>query len=207
VNTIRIIIAIVGILLPYAVRIPRGAPWVEQYTDTSIGGFLFFGAFNAIAWGSIVALSFLFRRPALLLIPCALGFGFLACAHYTLDLASDAQAAVALIFIPIYALVPIALGGAFGYVLDRRLRVRAWRSRTGRTSRTDGDEGKAAEDCRSPRRFAILFAGVEVPLCPRSASYCVLPYVVRIPRGAARIRVHWRLKLASYSLDPACSVR
>ncbi len=121
-NTTRIIIAIVGILLPYLVRVPRGAAWVEQYTDTSVGGFMFFGAFNAIAWGSIVALSFLFRRPAPLLIPCVLGFAFLAWAHYTLDLASDAQAAIALIFIPIFALLPIALGGAFGYVLDRRLR-------------------------------------------------------------------------------------
>jgi hypothetical protein len=83
---------------------------------------LLFGAFNAIAWGSIVALSFLFRKPEPLLIPCAAGFIFLGWAHYTLDLASDAQAAVALIFIPIYALLPIALGGAVGYVLDHRLR-------------------------------------------------------------------------------------
>ncbi|MCK6474015.1 MAG: hypothetical protein L6R28_20015 [Planctomycetes bacterium] len=118
----RIIIALVGIFLPYLVRVPRGVAWVEQYTDSSVGGFLFIGAFNAIAWGTIVALSFLFSRPAPLLIPCALGFGFLTWAHYTLDLASDAQAAIALILIPIYALLPIALGGAFGYVLDRRLR-------------------------------------------------------------------------------------
>jgi hypothetical protein len=118
----RIIVAIVGIFLPYVVRIPRGAAWVEQYTDTSVDGYLFFGAFNAIAWGSIVALSFLFRRPTPLLIPCVFGFGFLAWAHGTLDLASSAHAAIGLIFIPVYALLPIALGGAFGYILDRRLR-------------------------------------------------------------------------------------
>jgi hypothetical protein len=122
VNITRIIVAIVGILLPYVVRIPRGAAWVEQYTDVSLGGFLFIGAFNAIAWGSIIALSFLYRRPALLLLPCVAGFAFLGWAHYTLDLASDAQAAIALDFIPVYALLPIALGGAIGYVLDRRLR-------------------------------------------------------------------------------------
>ena len=122
VNKTRIIVAIVGILLPYLVRIPRGGAWVQQYTDGGLGEFLLIGAFNAIAWGSIVALSFLFRKPTPLLIPCVLGFTFLAWAHYTLDLASSAQASIALIFIPIYALLPIALGGALGYVLDRRLR-------------------------------------------------------------------------------------
>ena len=78
-NSTRIIIAITGILLPYLVRVPRGSAWVEQYTDISVGGFLFIGAFNAIAWGSIVALSFLFRRSLPLIIPCAFGFAFLGC--------------------------------------------------------------------------------------------------------------------------------
>ena len=121
-NFFRIGIAIVGILLPYAVRIPRGLDWLQQYTHTDIGGYLFFGAFNAVAWGSLVALSFIFRRPGPFLIPCLLGFAFLGWAHYNLDLASDAQAAVALIFIPIYTLVPIAIGAVIGYVVDRRLK-------------------------------------------------------------------------------------
>ena len=116
----RLGIAAFGMLLPYVVRIPRGSAWVQQYTDTSIGGFLFFGAFNAIAWGSLVAISFLYRQPASLLAPCLLGFGFLAWAHYNLDLASDAQAAIALIFIPIYALAPIAVGAVLAYWFDRR---------------------------------------------------------------------------------------
>ncbi|MFN7139266.1 MAG: hypothetical protein ACK4UN_08005 [Limisphaerales bacterium] len=113
-------VAVVGILLPYLVRIPRGAAWVQQYTDVGLGGFLFFAAFNAIAWGSMVALSFLFRRVSLLLIPVLSGFGFLAWAHYSLDLGSDAQAALGLIFIPIYSLPFIAVGGLIGLVLDRR---------------------------------------------------------------------------------------
>ena len=121
-NSMRITVAVVGILLPYLVRIPGGAAWVERYTDVGVRGFLLFGAFNAIAWGSIVALSFLFRRPGPLLIPCVLGFGFLAWAHNEVDLASDAQAGLALLVIPIVALAPIVVGGALGYVRDRRLR-------------------------------------------------------------------------------------
>jgi len=121
VNTTRIIIAITGILLPYLVRLPLGGAWLAQYTDISFGGLLFFSAFNAIAWGSIIVLSFTFRRPGPLMIPCVFGFAFLGWAHQTLDLAADAQAAIALVFIPIYALLPIAFGGALGFVLDRRL--------------------------------------------------------------------------------------
>lgn len=119
-NAARLAIVILGIVLPYAVRIPRGTAWVEQYASAGVGGFLVLGAFNAIAWGSLIALSFLIRRPAMLLIPCVLGFGFMAWAHATLDLAADAQAGVALILIPLRALVPIALGGVVGCVLDRR---------------------------------------------------------------------------------------
>ncbi|UXA51375.1 hypothetical protein M0D46_07730 [Xanthomonas prunicola] len=121
----RFILVLVGVLLPYAARLPRGVEWLAQYTGTAIGGWLFFAALNAIAWGALLGISFLYRRPVSLGIPCALGFGALAWAHNTLDLRSDAQAAIALVFIPIHALVPIAIGGLLGYVVDRRLRHRS----------------------------------------------------------------------------------
>jgi len=118
----RIAIVLLGLVLPYMARLPRGIEWLQQYTDTSLGSWLFLGAFNAIAWVAILACSFMYLRPSSLIGPCLLGFGFLAWAHNTLDLSADAQAAIGLIFIPIYALLPIAIGGAIGYVLDRRLR-------------------------------------------------------------------------------------
>jgi hypothetical protein len=118
----RFILVLVGVLLPYAARLPYGVEWLRQYTDESLGGWLFFAAFNAIAWGAILAISFMYRRPASLVAPGLLGFGFLAWAHAALDLRADAQAALALVFIPIFALVPIAAGGAIGYIVDRRLR-------------------------------------------------------------------------------------
>jgi hypothetical protein len=116
----RIAIAVIGILLPYVVRIPRGSEWVQQYTDMGIGGFLFFGAFNAVAWGSLLAYTFLIQRPVWLLIPGLFGFGFLGWAHSIVDLGSDAQASFALIFIPLWAVVAIALTGALAYVLESR---------------------------------------------------------------------------------------
>jgi len=117
----RILIAVVGILFPYLARLPGGTAWMGQYTSGGVAGFLLLGAFNTIAWGSMLALSFLFYRPASLLFPCLAGFAFLGWAHYSLDLAADAQAAIALVFIPVFALVPIAIGGALGYPLDRYL--------------------------------------------------------------------------------------
>ena len=87
-----------------------------------LGGFLFTAAFNAIAWGALLALTFLYRHAASMFFPCGLGFVFLAWAHYTLDLAADAQASIALIFIPIYSLVPTGVGALIGLVIDRRVR-------------------------------------------------------------------------------------
>ena len=115
----RLIVMLVGMLLPYAARLPHGIGWLAQYTDNGIGAWLFMGAFNAIPWGAIIAVSFLYKRPSSLWAPALLGFGFLAFAHYSLDLAADAQAAVALVFIPIYALVPIAIGAIVGYFMGR----------------------------------------------------------------------------------------
>jgi len=113
---------IFGILLPYAARLPRGMDWLSQYIYPGLEGWLLFGAVNAIAWGALLAVSFLYQRPASLIAPAVLGYGFLAWAHFSLDLRADAQAAVALFFIPIYALVPIAVGAVVGWAVDRRLR-------------------------------------------------------------------------------------
>jgi len=43
-------------------------------------------------------------------------------AHGTLDLSANPNAAIALVIMPVYALVPIAVGGIFGYIVDRMLR-------------------------------------------------------------------------------------
>jgi hypothetical protein len=117
---IRIAIVVVGILLPYLVRIPGGLSWLHQYTNVGIAGFLFFGAFNAIAWGAILACTFLYKQKLSAIAPVVFGFIPLAWVHSIYDLSSDAQAAIGLIFIPIYALVPIAIGGVIGYVIDRK---------------------------------------------------------------------------------------
>jgi hypothetical protein len=118
----RIMIVLVGILVPYVARLPGGTEWLQQYTNSGFGGLLLLSAFNAIAWGALLAVSRWYQNPVSLLPSVLCGYGFLAWAHYSLDLASDAQAAIALVFIPVYALGPIAIGAVIGYVADRILR-------------------------------------------------------------------------------------
>ena len=120
INTARLIIVLIGVTLPYLARLPFGVDWLKQYTDIGLGGWIFFGVLNAVAWGAILAISFKYKRSKPLAFPCLFGFGFLAWAHGTLDLSADAQAAIALVFIPIFALLPIAVGGVIGYFIDRR---------------------------------------------------------------------------------------
>lgn len=120
----RWLVVLVGIALPYLARVPGGNEWLRQYTDAGLGGALLLGGFNAVAWGTVLGISFAYRHAVSVLVPAVSGFGPLAWAHAALDLASDAQAAIALVFLPVYALLPIAFGGAVGYAIDRRLRTR-----------------------------------------------------------------------------------
>lgn len=120
--TVRIAIIVCGILLPYLVRIPGGSSWLYQYTSGGISGFLFFGAFNAIAWGAILCFTFLYKNKWSAIAPMLFGFVTLGLIHGTYDLSSDAQGAIGLVFIPIYVLIPIAVGGIIGYFVDRHLR-------------------------------------------------------------------------------------
>lgn len=118
----RLMLVVIGIFLPYLARLPRGSEWLGQYTDAGLGGWLFLSGLNAIAWGAILAISFKYERLASLVAPCLLGFGYLAWSHGTLDLSTNPNAPIALVIIPVYALVPIGVGGVIGYVMDRMLR-------------------------------------------------------------------------------------
>lgn len=121
----RLLVVVIGFLLPYLARLAGGLNWLWPYLDGGWGGFLLLSGFNAIAWLSVLGISFLYKRPVSLLAPALPGFGLLALGHYLLDLSADAQSAIALVFFPIYALVPIGIGGIIGYLIDRHLRKSA----------------------------------------------------------------------------------
>lgn len=113
----RLAIALLGIMLPYLARVPGmlvgGSQWLSSYLAGGVSGMFLLAFFNLPVWGSLLGLSFLVRKPSPLVLPAIFGFGFVAYAHAGLDLGADAQAAVALIFIPLYALPIIAITSMF----------------------------------------------------------------------------------------------
>jgi hypothetical protein len=127
-KTVRILIVVFGILLPYLSRIPgafvKGSDWFTSYLDGGIGGFIFFGIFEAICWGSILIASFSYRHPSSIWFPAVFGFAFPVVGNAFLDLSSSSTAAVALVFIPIYSLPLVVIGGFIGLWFDRRLSKR-----------------------------------------------------------------------------------
>lgn len=118
----RLAVIVIGILLPYLARLPGGTDWLAQYTDAGIAGALLLSLLNAIAWGSVLLISFFYRQPLSVLTAALPGFAFLAWAHYSLDLSADGQSALGIVLFPLYALLPILVGGVTGYLLDKRSR-------------------------------------------------------------------------------------
>jgi hypothetical protein len=112
---IRIALLATGVLTPYLARVPgmfeHGSSWLTSYVSSGIGGFAAIQSFNSLVWGSLYAASLFVRKPSPLVLPSIAGLGFVGVAHSGVDLTHGARAAVALAFIPIYAL-PI-IGGTF----------------------------------------------------------------------------------------------
>ena len=116
-------------LVPYLCRLPRGVSWAAQYLPDEgrlVLGLLFFGVFASLpAIPLIVAFVYRQQLPATLLVCVATVTALLIHWHHDYDLASDAQAAIGLIFIPIYALgltTALGAGSAAVELLIRRLR-------------------------------------------------------------------------------------
>ena len=117
-------IAIAGILTPYLARIPgmltHGASWLTSYFGDTLWAPLFFGAFNAVCWVPAVLATRSYRHASAAWFPAVGALGSSAALHSTIDLAADAQAAIALVAIPFYTLPFTLLGWWLGRRWDRR---------------------------------------------------------------------------------------
>lgn len=93
-------------LLPYASRIYRGTDWVAQYLPDRghlIFGLIFFGCFASLPGVPLIVTFWLRRRlPVTFAVAFCLMTGLLVTLHHDYDLAADAQAAIGLVFMPIY---------------------------------------------------------------------------------------------------------
>lgn len=116
-------VAILGILMPYLSRLPgiseHGWPWLTGYFGDTLWAPLFFGAFNAVCWAPVIVGSGLYKRPSTIWYPAVGALASSAVMHSTVDLAADAQAALALVVIPFLTLPFSATGWIIGYMVER----------------------------------------------------------------------------------------
>jgi len=104
--------------LPYACRLYRGLDWAAQYLpdrEHFLIGMIFFQAFASLPAIPIIATIWLGRMGRIALVLSLLtATSFLVFWHHDYDVASDAQAAIGLIVIPILACGPTVLAAAVG---------------------------------------------------------------------------------------------
>jgi hypothetical protein len=100
-----LLIAYVNVL-PFVSRLPGGIEWFAQYVppeEYRISGILLFAAFSSVVALPLI-LAFLLRAaiPTTFIISVVTATLLLASFHYTFDLSSDPQAAIALIMAPVF---------------------------------------------------------------------------------------------------------
>jgi ACR3 family arsenite efflux pump ArsB len=119
----RLIVIVVGILLPYLARIPgafiKGKSWFTSYFDGGIGGTAFICVLQALCWGSILLASLKYQHPSTIWFPAVFGFVGVAIAHACLNLSSSSTAAIGLVAIPLLSVPLVLIGWLVGLWFER----------------------------------------------------------------------------------------
>lgn len=122
-------------LLPYACRLYRGIDWAVQYFPDHahfLSGMLFFGGFASLPALPLIAVFWLRKwLPATFAVACLVATGLLAAWHHNYDLAADAQAAIGLVFIPIYVALLTGLAAGITAVVESIIKSMSVRMREG----------------------------------------------------------------------------
>ena len=118
-----LVAALVCLVLPLLSRLPKGMDWVAQYYPDKgyvLIAILFFGG-CALVPALVVLVAFLFSRgprywPGL--FASLVAWAMLIYWHHDNDLAADAQSALTLIFIPLYAAAIAAVAALLGWIVQ-----------------------------------------------------------------------------------------
>ena len=113
-------------LIPFVCRVWRGIEWVIQYLPDEghrISGLIFFGSFASLPAIPLVS-AFLLRKriPVTFVVSIIVATALLFFWHHDYDLTSDAQAAIGLIFIPMYAAAITAIVAGLTGVIEHLIR-------------------------------------------------------------------------------------
>ena len=115
-------------LLPYLCRLPKGIDWVKQYLPDEghlVGGLIFFHCFYSIPAVLLVISIYTSKKYAIPFLTTFLSLTIVTIYfNYNYDLASDAQAAIGLIFMPIITSftgsIALGLGHAIQYLINKK---------------------------------------------------------------------------------------
>ncbi|MDD4818009.1 MAG: hypothetical protein PHI85_08585 [Victivallaceae bacterium] len=200
-------IALIGMFLPFAANFIGGDVngfSSEQYWFGGRGnpavrwdGVFFIAVFNLFAVGAALGSWLLLCRihRVLRMVPTAVGYGFLAVAHFNLDLSSDAQAGIVLVAAPFFAAVVTAVTTVL-VLFGRFLRYQCRRA-SGRSFISDSIQRQLVEMGWLPlilACFCFLLGGVLTSLCVllcvwqlrgRSLKFRMVPPVAGIAGGLA----------------------
>ena len=127
--TIGILAGLLCLAMPFISRIPRGSAWVAQYLPDE-GNFvseaIFFGGFAVILAVVVFCSALLARAPYYLPVVASIMTTaiLLGLWHHDNDLTADAQAAISLVFIPIYAAGAALITSLSGFGLQEAIQSR-----------------------------------------------------------------------------------
>lgn len=115
-------------ILPFICRLYRGFDWVTKYLpgeDHFFSGLLFLGVFASLPAIPLVIFFLMWKRLKItFIVSLIVATGFLVLWHHDYDLASDAQAAIGLIFIPIYTFILTIIAGGIVAIFELIIRKR-----------------------------------------------------------------------------------
>ena len=121
-------------LIPYACRLYRGMDWAAQYLPDEghrFFGLLFFGGFASLPALPLIVTFWLRKHlPVTFIVSLIASTGLLVFWHHGYDLASDAQAAIGLVFIPVYTLLLTMLTASVAAVIELLSKKFRWGTHT-----------------------------------------------------------------------------
>lgn len=121
---IRWTLVLLGVLLPYVAQLGHARGW-QLYMDSGWAGHLLLAGMGAVLWLPLWALTWCYQDTKSIWPPAVLGLGAAFWMHVSVDLTADAQAGLAVVMVPLLALVPLAVGALMGWGMDVRARRKA----------------------------------------------------------------------------------
>jgi hypothetical protein len=116
----RIALVVFGCAFPYIIFTLRGYDVIQYWLSEGFGLQVFWLFFNALSWGSVLAVSFMYRNPLSILFPAVPTFALVGWQYWLLKVdSSDGQAFMGIGFTLIFSPFPAFLGAVMGAFIEK----------------------------------------------------------------------------------------